>query len=250
MTVEEIALQQEAFINTIIGEFTKDFEKVFAKAQSLMQVYVANGGDALTADVYWLQALNDSGYNDLVNKFINEDFDRIYKNIRDAFEAGGIPISLSNESLSQILGLKQLDADFFTSLASNSAQTVKTNLYKYTLSNMTAEQMVAQIALDLEGTALSRYSTTYAMTSITNFQQGVINVASKGVEDAEEYAGWVYVGANDSKTRDFCKNILDANKVLTQDEKNELEADPRREYNCRHTFHPISIDDAKDQGYA
>jgi hypothetical protein len=249
MTVEELALQQEEFINTIIGEFSSEFDTVFEKAKASMTVYVANGGDALAADAYWIKSLSDAGYYTLVNKFINEDFDTIYTHVREAFDAAGMPINLSNESLSQIIGLKQLDIDYFNSLALESAQSIRSNLYKYTLSNMSVDGMISQISADLEGTSLKRYSTTYALTSITDFQQGVINVASQDVEDVEEFAGWVYVGVLDGKTRPFCRHILEQNKVLTQEEKVTLESDAQRAYNCRHTFHPISKEQAEEQGY-
>ena len=249
MTIEEIALQQEHFINQIVTGFTDDFDRIFREAQRSMSVFIAQGGNALQADAAWIKALSDAGYYDLVDRFINEDFDLIYDNLRKSFDSAGLNMTFTKDDVLKVTGLKNLDMEYFTSLANDSAQTVKSAMYKYTLSDMSVNDMIAQISTDLAATPLQKYSTTYALTSITHYQQDIINIASQGMDALPEYAGWVYVGVLDDKTRDFCRHILNESKVYTQDEKLSLENDDRRRYNCRHEFHPISFEAAKAQGY-
>ncbi len=60
---------------------------------------------------------------------------------------------------------------------------------------------------------------------------------------------WVYVGVNDGRTRDFCRNVLKRNRCYNDSQKSRIENDPDREYNCRHRFYKMSKEEAEANGY-
>jgi len=157
---------------------------------------------------------------------------------------GGFNARYTNDDLNKIIQLKALQLQQFDSLANETSIKIQQGLYKYVLSNAKQYQIHQQLKKDLQGSNLAKYSTTLANTAIGEFQQSVIDIKAQDLDGV-----WIYVGVNDSKTRDFCKNILKNNNYYTNDQKLRIQNDPDRKYNCRHRLRLVSLDYALRNGY-
>jgi hypothetical protein len=105
------------------------------------------------------------------------------------------------------------------------------------------------MAGELGGTKYVSYAKTYANTAINDYRQATLNQRAEQLAGDEDIV-WIYDGNDvDDVTRPFCASVLAANKAYTTDEKNELESDPERAWNCRHFFTFVTKQDAIDLGY-
>lgn len=200
----------------------------------------------LEFDFAMQKILTESGYYELVNRFINESYDKSYPEILALFEAGGLSTTFIADDIAKIKALKQLDMEFFTHIGQDASQLLKRDLYKYSLSDMDTPTMLANITASLDNTPLVKYSKTYIDTSITAFNQSVIDMKAEGIPDLV----YVYSGKHiDSKTREFCKCVLKQRKYYSKSDGAKLKRDSRRRYNCRHYVTPINKDFAEDTGY-
>lgn len=225
--------------------FNQEFESVMRTVELLaVQRGISSLKDPLQFDYAFQQILNEAGYYELVNKFVDDAYDKNYKDILAIFEEGGLSVAYSAEDLRAIQELKELDIQTFRDIGNQAAVALQKDLYKYSLSNMTTKDLANSISESLSGTDLAKYSKTYAETSISNYNQAIINMKAQDTEGV-----WVYVGVNDKKTRHFCKRTLSANKFYDDSEKSKLENDKARRWNCRHQFLKISKESAIEQGY-
>jgi hypothetical protein len=246
-TLESIYNQSQADIDKFVSQFDGEIEKVFDRVRRIAQAKLAglNTDDVLQYEFIWRQSLKEAGYYQLVNELIDTQFDSIYAGTLQAFEAGGLKTAFTTDDATKIQILKQMKRDFFIRLGDDVGLTVKRELYKYVISDASVDTMATGIAQTLEGSNLAKYSQTYARTAIGEFQQEVIDLRSAEIEEGV----WIYVGVNDGRTRDFCRNVLKRNKYYDDSDKSRIENDQDRAYNCRHRFYKISEERAEERGY-
>ncbi|MFZ9243193.1 MAG: hypothetical protein ACO295_08325, partial [Sediminibacterium sp.] len=246
MTLDDIQESLAGLQDKQLDKFQKEVEKALVRLQSLVDVNLAEDlSNPLEYDFKMQQYLNESGYYKAVNNLIDDGFDVVYSNISDAFTAGGIAITYTQDDLVKLNALKQLTFDKYNALANETITTLKADIYKYSLSNYTKNDIASSIRQSLQNSGLARYSNTYALTSISDYTQGVIdyksNQADKGV--------WIYKGVLDSKTRPFCRHTLEEHRAYNDVEKQKIQSNPLRRWNCRHILLKVSEEYAIEKGY-
>jgi len=226
-TLDAIYNQSQSEVDAFVRQFDGEIEKVFERVRRIAQANLAglSPDDVLQYEFVWRQSLKEAGYYVLINDLIDKQFDSIYAGTLQAFDAG--------------------ERDFFIRLGDDVGLSVKRELYKYVISDASVDTMTAGIAQTLDGSDLAKYSQTYARTAIKDFQQEVIDLRAADIEDGV----WVYVGVNDGRTRDFCRNVLKRNRYYNDSRKSRIENDQDRAYNCRHRFYKMDKEEAIANGY-
>ena len=228
-----------------VNLFNSEFETVLSRIEEMVSVRAALSiRDPLEFDFVFNQILDESGYYDLINDFIDNSYDKTYKELLEAFEEGGLNIAFSENDLQSIREIKELDIQAFRDIGVRASQNLKRDLYKYSLSNISTKDLIANIKDSLKDTDLVKYAKTYANTSIAEFNQKIIDLKAQDADGV-----WIYVGVEDKVTRDYCQNILDDMKYYNTSEKNKLQNDKRRKWNCRHQFLLVSKEYAEQRGY-
>lgn len=239
---------QQKEIEAIIKTFDGDMARIILEVEKLMaRWFLTTNVTSLTSlefNLAFEKALADSGYYTAVNKMVGEDFNALFPMIKEGLELGGVFSTYSTDDLARIMALKAVEVNKFSVLASTAGTTLRDNLYKYTLSDYTIEDMAKQIAIDFKGTNLSRHSTTLANTVVGEMQQSSLDLLAEGLDGV-----YLYVGVNDSVTRDYCKCILKEKEYYNSTQKNQVASDKRRQYNCRHRLRFVTEEYAKEQGY-
>ena len=240
--------RQQKAVEEIVKKFDGKMTKVIAEVQRLLNRYFMdtniNPRTSLQFDTVMNQILQEAGYYTLVNQMIDDDYNELFSLVQSGFKAGGFDITYTANDLQLVQALKRIQADKFSVVGSTAGTTLRENLYRYSLSDYTKDQMAAQIALDLEGTNLARHSGTLARTAIGEYQQSVIDI------EAEDLDGvWLYVGVSDGKTRDFCQCVLNKKAYFDKATKNRIESDPKRKYNCRHRLRMVTKEYAENAGF-
>jgi len=175
-SVEQIIENINSTIDGDINLFNYELEAIMKIVSDLIKVRAVElYSDPLKFDFAVQKILQDSGYYALVDEFINISYDKNYAEIIALFEAGGLSATFVAEDIATIKALKQMDLDFFRDIGTQVANSLKQDLYKYSLSNMDKPTMLANITQSLEGTPLVKYSATYVDTAISNFNQSVID---------------------------------------------------------------------------
>lgn len=246
-TLDAIHNQSQADIDRFIKQFDGEVEKVFERVRRIAQANLSglSPDDVLEYEFIWREALREAGYYQVVNDLIDTQFDSIYAGTLQSFETGGLSTAFTTDDATKIQMLKQMKRDFFIRLGDDVGLAVKRELYKYVISDASVDTMATGIANTLEGSNLAKYSKTYARTAIKDFQQEVIDLRAADIDEGV----WVYVGVNDGRTRDFCRNVLKRNRCYNDSQKSRIENDPDREYNCRHRFYKMSKEEAEANGY-
>jgi len=108
-----------------------------------------------------------------------------------------------------------------------------------------------QAALDV---TFSQAETVVNTAIVGTHRQTMLEVG----ESAEDEIVYLYLGADDSKTRPFCAKYKD--KAYSKEALDRLSGDPLRAgqplpvsaflggYNCRHTLSPITLEEANEEG--
>jgi hypothetical protein len=248
-TLDSIYNQEQDRIDGFIKQFDGEAEEVFKRVQRIAQAQLAgiSTDDILNYEFAWRDSLKQAGYYDLVNDLIDKQFDQMYQGTVNSFTAGGFDKAIfTADDAVKIQTLKNMKRNQFIRLADDVGLTVKRELYKYAISDASLVDMTKGIAQVLKDSNLAKYSKTYALTAIGEFQQELIDLRAKDVGDGV----WVYVGVNDSATRQYCSGLLAKNKCYNDSKKNELEGNPKRRYNCRHRFYKMKKEEAKANGYS
>jgi len=246
MAIESILQAIEAKEDREIDLFNVEFEKVLSSISLKVTVAVIEIDDPLDFDKEFETILNDSGYYDLIDKFVNESYDKSYEDILTIFAESGLSVAFSQEDITSINAIKQLDLDFFKDNGIAAGSQLKRDLFKYQLSNLDEETIIQNMRDSLAGTDMVRHSTTYATTAINNFNQEVIDLKSQDVT-GEVY---IYSGASpDKKIRGFCKCLMNQRKYYNKDDAQAIKKDPKRRYNCRHKILPVRKEWAEARAY-
>lgn len=240
--------EQQALIDEILKRLDGNIATAILDIEKLTEeILLRNGFNQTTAlnfSELFNEALVDSGYYETINEFIDDDFDELFKLIRQGINEGGFDVSYNQDDLAKFTALKNLQLEQFTSLGVDAGRSLQQNLYKYVLSDFSLRDVRNQLLEDFKGTNLARYSTTLARTAIGDFQQSVIDVKAEGLDGV-----WLYVGVNDSETRDYCKCVLKQNHYYTTEQKNRIMNNKLREYNCRHRARIVSVEYAESKGF-
>ena len=248
-TLDSIYNKEQGRIDGFINQFDGEAEEVFKRVKRIAQAQLAglSTDDILNYEFAWRDSLKQAGYYDLVNDLIDKQFDQMYQGTVNSFTAGGFDKAMfTADDAVKIQMLKNMKRNQFIRLADDVGLTVKRELYKYAISDASLVDMTKGIAQTLEGSNLAKYSKTYALTAIGEFQQELIDLRAKDVGKGV----WVYVGVNDGATRKYCAHLLSDNKCYNDSKKNELEGNPKRRFNCRHRFYKMKKEEAKANGYS
>lgn len=246
MTLGQVYSNQNRTATQLTTSFDVEFDRVFARVVATAQARLGGMSetDILAYDLVWAEVLDEAGYYDLVDDYIDVSFDDVYDDTLKAFNTVGLSTAFTEDDLVKIQNLKTLHKEFFYKIGADIGLSVKKNLYSYAIAGASLAQITQNIRVDIEDSGLKRYASTYARTAITNYQQEVINTRSSDLDGV-----WIYEGVVDSKTRPFCRRLMNRGNFYTDSEKNKLENDSDREYNCRHRFYKVSKEWAKDNGY-
>ena len=246
-TLDEIYNQERGKIDGFVSQFDAESEKVFKRVQGLAVAGLAglSQDDILSYDLKWRDVLRDAGYYKMVNQLVDSNFNELFKGTRQAFKAGGYDALFTADDINKIQILKQLHRDEFIRLAEDAGLQIKRDLFRYSIADTSLSDITANILEQLGDSDLAKYSKTYALTAVGDYQQAVIDVMAKNVGEGK----WVYVGVNDGVTREFCKGILAENKAYTESEMNAIKGDSRRDYNCRHKFYKMNSREVAASGY-
>lgn len=244
---EQILEQINNSIDREVNLFNVQLETVLKTIESLVAVRAVElYTDPLQFDFAFQRILQESGYYNLVNGFINESYDKNYNEIIALFEAGGLAATFSEADVTNIKAIKQLKLDFFRDVGNETASQLKRDLFKYSLSDLDSATMVQNMKDSLAGTNLVKHSSTYVDTGISNFIQDVIELKNKEFD----HEAYIYTGARpDSKIRSFCECVIRQRKYYSESDAGRLRADKRREYNCRHFIIGVSVEYALQNGY-
>ena len=238
---------QQKEIDDILTRFDGDMTRILLEVQKLIaQWLMTNELDlqsSLKFDIVVNDILTQSGYYTLVNRMVGEDFDKLYPMIQEGLALGGLFSTYTAADLAKITALQAIESNKFSVLANTSATTLRDNLYRYTLSNFTVDDIVENISRDMEKTNL-KYAKTLANTVVSEMQQSTLDLES------EDLGGvYLYIGVQDSVTRDFCNCVLNKDHYYNEEQKQKIQTAPERRYNCRHRLRMVSVDYAESQGY-
>lgn len=240
--------EQEQLIDKILDAFDVNIQEALILVERALNNILLKKGiseqTALDFQLDFIAALEEAGYYAKVNDFIDNRFDELFLSIREGFKLGGLTVKYTQDDLTKIAALKNLQLNQFNSLANESATIIQKNLYKYVLGGASLVDIQTTLSNDLVNTNLFKHSTTLARTSIADFQQSVIDIKAQGLDGV-----WLYVGVKDSKNRDYCRCILDKNNYFTDEQKSKVASNPARRYNCRHRLRPVSLEFAEKEGY-
>ena len=246
-TLDTIYNKEQDRIDGFIKGFDKEADAVFKRVRRIATAQLAglSTDNILSYEFAWRNALRDAGYYKMVNSLIDDRFNEMFNGTQEAFKTNGFDALFTAEDAAKIQIIKNMKRAQFTALADEVGLSVKRELYKYAISDASLVDMVAGLEQTLDDSDLAKYSKTYALTAIGDFQQELIDLMGKGVGEGV----WVYVGVKDDKTREYCSHLLRDNKCYDDAKKNELERDSRRAYNCRHRFYKMKPEEAKEGGY-
>ena len=240
--------KQEQLITSILKKFDTDVIKTISNVENLLISILSKEGftetTVLNFQYLYNQALEQSGYFALINDFVDNKFDELYQSIRYGFEQGGLFTKYTETDLDKIIALKEMTLTNYDALAVSAGAEIQQALYKNVLSNYSESEMINSLKENLKSVGLSRYAKTYSNTAIRDFQESVIDMKAKDLKGV-----WLYVGVSDSKTRDYCKCILNKDNYFNDNQKNRLQRDPKRKYNCRHRFRKVTREFAKKEGF-
>ena len=227
--------------------FEKRFNEIMTKLANILDVLaIEHYDEPLSLQIAINDALKDVGYFDLVDDIINDEYDKNYDNILALFTEGGFSITYTTQDIEIIKILKRLDFDKLLNLGTDLAMRLQRDFYKYTISDMSKETIIANLKKSLSDSNLLRYAKTYVETSISEFNQNLIDLKTADIPDSAVY---IYRGVHDKKTREFCKCLINKKAYYTKVQSRVIKNDKRRQWNCRHLIVPISLDYAKTNGY-
>ena len=239
----------ESTIEGIIDTFGNDIDIVMVEVSEAISEWILLNDLTTINSLQFDKVLNDilsnAGYFEVVNEFIDNEYDKLFPMIQNNLLIAGVTTSYTTIDLANIMALKALDKNKFSVMASTAGSSLRESLTKYAISNYSAVDVQKDILKEFQGTNLARHSRTIADSSITQFHQSVIDIK------AEEFDGlvWFYDGANiDSVTRDYCKCILKAKKYYSEEDKGTMQRNSKRKYNCRHYFYAGTVEYVESLG--
>ena len=248
-TSETLKIEQaEVRLQKFLREFERALHSVYRKVLTGLE-----RGDVAASDAAKLLGDLSTQINKLVLAPELAKLDPIYArelaNVKKYFEAFGYKNVLTGA-----------DAKFAETLITFDVSAVKTRVLAGTdaLKSAVMRSVISGGKPDLTDLIDSRTAgivgnvETELRTGLSGFQQSLIN--NKAGEVGLDL--FIYLGPDDDITRPFCKDVLDANKVWTEEQINALDNEQGLDaftygggYNCRHQWRPVSAEWAEENGY-
>lgn len=236
----------------LVGEFDKALFTVLKRLDRnildvVSEARTGNTYDAaliLNSRPAMIQALRESGYNQLVEDYISE-YQSVPAIVADSFKGRKLPApKYSTADVQTFQTIARADLEGFTNIGLKSVDDLRLLLYSNAVSNLPFSVLVndikaATVGIDKKGSPLRNYAYTHANTAVLNFSGEVLIAAGESI-GAEK---WEVVGPNDDSTRDVCKEAL-ANPIRTMAEWREAgyTGGTPGGWNCRHQLFPV-LDD-------
>jgi len=251
MSIKALIDANQEELEDIINKLDKRLEEVWRKVNQLATVRIANIVDideVVQFDIIWRGILEEAGYYNLMQRYVNT-LDDLQASLNEVLDEAGLLRSLSNDQLKRLTAIKELQIKGLEQIGIDAGLALKRGLYNNLLAGKTKADLLDAISEQLSGTKYLSYSKTYANTAVNDYRQASMN------QRAEQFAGdpdivWIYDGNDiDNVTRPFCEDILTSNKAYSTEQKDILENAPERAWNCRHFFTFISRADAIELGY-
>jgi len=206
----------------------------------------------LNARPQMLQALQDSGYTELAQEFI-DTYPGMVGTVDSSFTAAGLA-SPSFTTVDTLTFQQLAGADFaqFEFIGAAAMDELRFGLHRQAVANVPFSRLVesvkaATVGIDGKGSPLANHAYTHANSAILSFG-GEVSIAAGKAIGAKE---WEIVGPLDAKTRDVCVAAL-ADPVRTEAEWQAADywGGIPGGYNCRHHFRPAAITDEEIEALA
>lgn len=240
--IKELNLVTDAELIRFATAFAKIEDKIIDDLATQSILYLR---DPIAFDFAFNKILDDSGYYAIVDEFIDNSYDKSYEYILKMFEATGLSAEFHNDDIEALLQVKNLDSQLFRDIGKEASIAMQKQLLKYTISDATPTDIAKGMRESLKDTRLLRYTNTYTETAISDYQQAIIDLKSKGTVGAV----YIYRGVDDKKTRDFCECLIEQHKSYNKKDSQAIKNDKRRRWNCRHKIVPVSKEYAKENKY-
>lgn len=252
MSLKDLIDANQEELEDIIAKFDKRLDKIFRKVNVLATARIANISDiddVVKFDVIWRGILEEAGFYNLLQRYVNT-LDDLQGSLNAVLTEAGLLETLGADQIKRLTAIKELQIKGIEQIGIDAGLTLKKGLYNNVLAGKTKADLLVSMSDELGGTKYASYAKTYANTAINDYRQATLNQRAEVIQDDDDIV-WIYDGNDiDEVTRDFCAEVLVANKAYSTDEKNELEASPERAWNCRHFFTFVTRQDAIDMGYA
>lgn len=223
----------------VVENMQKDIELLLSdfQTQSGFLLNIPRNID-LDAQIYnnLNRALNDAGYDALVNKLQSRE-PELLKALKQQQPPGAVPLAFTQVAKQQLTATNAIITQEFASVGEQSMRMIRELIFDSVTRGGSIDLLKRNIRSVLED-RLKRYAVTYANTSRSNFIQAVQNAAAADFGDEVYYE---YVGPDDDLTRPACQDGLSI-QFFTKAERDAFEADTASErmYNCRHYFVPVT----------
>lgn len=261
MAVENLRLllrERDGLTDRVSQEFAEGLAEVLRElrrpTRGLLRTFAQNGRlvpdlDAqVKAELYSVvrTLLDESGYTELLDRMDARSLELLSK-LQQKMRTIGLDASFASADINKLDALVSLQRTEFSNLGDRIAMSIETELRRQILAGETVQQAATALA-DAVGVTHAQ-ATTLANSSLLNFHQQSLNVASDRT-GAEKF---LYIGPDDGLTRPFCDVLL--NKWLSRKEISKLRNGQlpgvyrtRGGYNCRHSWMPLFGGQAEDEG--
>jgi hypothetical protein len=246
--------QYESFITRTISDTQAEFDK--AIQQIIVRVSGASLGGSeqyiniATADDIAENMFAESGYNDVIDSFLNASYASAINSTADLLkERLGGTFRFTDESLAILEATKEADLYQFGQITDDLRTRIATGFNAWAKGGITRAELIQEIK-DQADIVNNRYIKIQVDTAFSGYNQ-LANI--KLAEDAG-FTKFKYIGPYDKLTRQFCKDVLSGvygDTTKTMDEWNKLNNVPSRSgqpnpvsvyrggWGCRHNLIPI-----------
>ena len=233
-----------------LSRFSKDLEnagnqlyKHFTDAMVGLQVeggrIIRNQQNAdflKTRMLSYQDALRESGYGDVVDRFISKFDDVAKETVGIVNNKAGLGIDWAKMDKQDITALAKWEHQALMGIGESNFNQIKSAVTMGVLSGSDVSEITKMIRDNIDSKWV-RYANTYATTGLRLFSQEVTNISIIESGNNPEDFDYEYVGPLDNFTREQCVEGL-AKGIFTYDEMRAFEDEDMR-WNCRHEFIPV-----------
>lgn len=260
---KELVASQIKATEAQIESFSLRLSSVYAKALDSVLRKIRKGGESAEAVIDTIAVLNDFE-NELSKAGLDKDLMRIreiyanqLQNIRQNFEKLGKPSAISSVDRPVIEQMITFDVSKIANKILPYVDDARSSIIRSVLLGEAPDEDILKETLP---SRLQSNIETEANTLMQSFYRSV--TASKSKELG--FNLMIYLGPDDSVTRDFCKDVLDGLlegferevPIYTLEEISQMDNEQDLDvltsgggWNCRHQWRPISLEDAIELGY-
>tara|TARA_R100001082_G_scaffold97158_1_gene64945 strand:+ start:175 stop:876 length:702 start_codon:yes stop_codon:yes gene_type:complete len=213
-------------INTLEQAFEKDINKLVVKLKKMSDSELIDA----TTQLNFFQELVDRGYGDALGSFQDDYTTLLTSTIAEA-KRRGIP-SLAGASIEGLETLRTMDFERLLGRARNYSETLKYKLFR----GIYAGESISNIKKGLMETKLLNRE----LNLIAHDGLRIFDDMSRSKLYEKENVRWVYVGPQDSVTRDACISTKENEPTEGYTAKEVSSTDTpfgiRGGFNCRHSW--------------